>query len=86
VSFACDITLMNGTSDRESTGPHEPLLGRAKRRDPDTMPFDTPILNGLRFVDYGLNFLTKTEFLFAIKAGLLTIAVSMPAFFPNSAG
>jgi hypothetical protein len=64
----------------------EPLLGQAKRRDPDTMPFDSPLLNGLRYLDKGLAFWTKPEALFALKAGLLTVAVAAPAYVPNTAG
>jgi len=76
VSFP-DHTLADST---------EPLLGQAKRRDPDTMPFDKPLLNGLRYIDNGFAFFSKPEFLFAVKAGLLTVAVAAPAYVPNTAG
>jgi len=50
------------------------------------MPFDKPLLNGLRYIDNGLAFFSKPEFLFAVKAGLLTVAVAAPAYVPNTAG
>lgn len=50
------------------------------------MPFDSPLLNGLRYLDKGLAFWTKPEALFALKAGLLTVAVAAPAYVPNTAG
>lgn len=61
-------------------------LGRAKRRDPDNQPFQTPLLNALGYIDKALGFLSNREFLFAVKAGVLTILVALPAYFPTSAG
>jgi len=74
------------TLDQELNDQHETSLGRAKRRDPDNQPFQTPVLNVLRYVDRLFDIFSKTEFLFAVKAGLLTILVAMPAYFPTTAG
>ena len=80
------MLILCHTKDHALHDASEPLLGQAKRRDPDTMPFDSPILNGLRYIDRGLAFFSKPEFLFAVKAGLLTVAVAAPAYVPNTAG
>lgn len=60
-------------------------LGRAKRRDPDAQPFETPILNALGYIDKLFDIFSNKEFLFAIKAGLLTVLVALPAYVPSSA-
>ncbi len=48
-------------------------------------PYGTPVLDGLRYIDYGLNFFANREFLFALKAGVLTALVALPAVIGSSA-
>ncbi len=60
-------------------------LTEVKRRNPDAQPYGTPFLDSLRFVDKGFSFFTKRDFLFAVKAGLLTCLVALPSVIRSSA-
>lgn len=73
------------------TGPAFPLdsdqdLGLPKRRDPDALP-PRNLAESLMGLSYKLFAALGTDgVLFGIKAGLLSVALSLPSLFKSSAG
>jgi hypothetical protein len=89
VSSGCYILLLTlplSDSDIHSDENQDhTYLGQVKRRNPDVQPYGTPFLDSLRYVHKGFAFFTKREFMFALKAGLLTCLVALPAVIRSSA-
>ena len=62
------------------------LLGAAKRRDPESTPYDSVYLNALSRLAGIPAILGSRSFFFFIKAAILTSLTILPQFFKSSAG
>ncbi|KAL7418186.1 hypothetical protein BDY24DRAFT_437656 [Mrakia frigida] len=58
---------------------------QAQRRDPDALAPDSPVRFILSRLHRGTSVLSSTQFLFAVKAGILTVLVAIPSWTPSTA-
>lgn len=75
----------DGQDEHKDRQEMDDVLGRVHKRNPEAIPHTNRFIVALSYLSAIPDFITNREFLFAVKAGVLTLLVSLPAFLESSA-